>query len=67
MQCIRLFILEISNQGVIAITFLTGAIVNMIITILVTVRSPQSNLIFIPFKTDFMNVFENCALLSEGK
>ena len=60
-------ILVVSNKGVIAIMFLTGAMfkVNMIITVSVTVCSPQSNLIFIPFKTDFMKVFENCALFIE--
>ena len=49
--------------------FLMGVMfkVNMIITIPATVCSPQCNLIFIPFKTDFMNVYENCALLSEEK
>ena len=37
----------------------------MIITILVIVHSPQSHLIFVPFKIDFLNVFENFTLLSE--
>ena len=40
----------------------------MIVTTAVTVRLPQSNLVIIPFKTDFLNVFEkNLALLSEEK
>ena len=37
----------------------------MMITILVIVRSPQSHLIFVPFKTDFLNVLENFALLTK--
>ena len=35
------------------------------ITILVIVRSQQSHLIFVPFKTDFLNVLESFALLTE--
>ena len=37
----------------------------MIITILVTARSPQSHLIFVPFKIYFLNVIKNFALLNE--
>ena len=41
--------------------------VNMIVTIPVIVLSIQSNLILNPFKTDFLNVPENFALLREKK
>ena len=43
--------------------------VNTIITISVTVRLPQGNLIFIPFKTHFLNKkkFKKFTLVSEEK